>query len=447
MKKILLFLAMILMIFGCGEDKKQEQPAQQNQTPPQAEAPAQPKAGSNRYSPVVDAVKKIENSVVNIRTEKLVRTSVGPFGRETLHGENYLNDFFGYDRTYKTQSLGSGFIVRTDGTIITNYHVIESATKIYVITTDNKSYEARLVGGDKILDIAVLKIISGGKFPAVKIGDSDGAMLGETVIAMGNPYGLNSSITTGVISSVKRIINIGNGYSLYIQTDALINPGNSGGPLINLDGEVIGINSAVVQEAQGIGFSIPINTAMRVLPEILQSGKVTAGYMGFSARELKDKDGISLVVTRVEKGSNAEKIGMQAGDRVLQVNGLPISSLLAMSNMLRSYPPSSVVQVVVQRGAKTFKGQILLTDYPNNYGISVLRNTYGLTFTQKDDYLVISSTGISETVQEGDVLVAMNDTEIKDINHLNSYIMDNMGTEIMMTLYRYGQLFRVKFQL
>ncbi|MCD8554230.1 trypsin-like peptidase domain-containing protein [Seleniivibrio sp.] len=447
MKKLLLFIAMILMIFGCGEEKKQGQQTPQEQTTQQAETPAPPKEGSNRYSPVVTAVKNIENSVVNIRTEKLVRTSVGPFGQETPHGENYLNDFFGYDRTYKTQSLGSGFIVRTDGTIITNYHVIESATKIYVITTDNKSYEARLVGGDKILDIAVLKIITAGKFPAVKIGNSDGAMLGETVIAMGNPYGLNSSITTGVVSSVKRILNIGNGYSLYIQTDALINPGNSGGPLINLDGEVIGINSAVVQEAQGIGFSIPINTAVRVLPEILKSGKVTAGYMGFSAKEVKDKNSISLIVTRVEKGSNAEGIGMRSGDRILQVNGLPVSSILAMSNMLRSYPPGSAVQVVVERGAKTFKGQILLTTYPDNYGLSVLRNIYGLTFTQKEDYLTVASTGIADTVHEGDVLVAINDTEIKDINHLNSYIMDNMGTETVMTLYRYGQLFRVKFQL
>jgi S1-C subfamily serine protease len=445
MKKILLFIAMLLMVFGCGQEKKQEQTPQEQ--PSMSVVPQLPKAGSNRYSPVVDAVKKIENSVVNIRTEKLVRTSVGPFGQETLHGENYINDFFGYDRTYKTQSLGSGFIVKEDGTIITNYHVIESATKIYVITTDNKSYEARLVGGDKILDIAVLKIITAGNFPAVKIGDSDQAMLGETVIAMGNPYGLNSSITTGVISSVKRILNIGNGYSLYIQTDALINPGNSGGPLINLDGEVVGINSAVVQEAQGIGFSIPINTAMRVLPEIQKNGKVTAGYMGFTAKEVKDKDGISLIVTRVEKGSNAEHIGMRPDDRILQVNGLPVSSLLAMSNMLRSYPPGAAVQVVVERGAKTFKGQILLTDYPEGYGISVLRNTFGLTFAQKGDHLVISSNGISTTVQEGDLLIAMNDTEIKDAKHLNSYIMDNIGREIVMTLYRYGQLFRVKFQL
>ncbi|WP_415237930.1 S1C family serine protease [Seleniivibrio woodruffii] len=444
MKKLLLLITVMLMIFGCGKEKPEE-----IKTPEQSQssAPAATPQGSNRYSPVVNAIKLIENSVVNIRTEKLIRTSVGPFGQETLHGENYINDFFGQDRVYKTQSLGSGFIVKPDGTIITNYHVIESATKIYVITTDNKSYEARLVGGDKILDIAVLKIIQAGEYPAAKVGNSDNAMLGETVIAMGNPLGLNSSITTGVISSVKRVINIGNGYAMYIQTDALINPGNSGGPLINLDGEVVGINSAMVQEAQGIGFSIPINTAMRVLPEILKNGKVTAGHMGFAAREQKEPDGVSLVVTRVEKGSNAEKIDMKVGDRILQINGYPVSSLLAMSNMLRSYPPGSAIELIVGRGSKTFKGQILLTEYPENYGIDSLKNTYGLIFGKKGNHLIIESRGISTTVQEGDVLMAMNDSEINDIKQLNTYIIDNMGREIVMTLFRYGQLFRVKFQL
>ncbi|MGE4318107.1 MAG: trypsin-like peptidase domain-containing protein [Deferribacterales bacterium] len=438
MKKIILIICVLAMVFGCGKEDKKDSGSLQDSLP----------AGSKRYTPVVDAVKRIEDSVVNIRTEKIITTSIGPSGDETLHGENYINDFFGHNRTYKTQSLGSGFIVEDDGIIITNYHVIESASKIYVLLNDNSVYEAKLLGGDNIIDLAVLKILKADrKFPTAALGDSDKALLGESVIAMGNPYGLNSSITTGVISSVRRIIHIGLGYSVFMQTDALINPGNSGGPLVNMDGEVIGINSAMVQQAQGICFSIPINTAMRILPEILKTGKVRMGYMGISVTETKDDNGIHLVITSVGKDSNAEKIGIKANDIILQVNGIPISSLLAMSNMLRSYPTGAPVSMIIERGTKTFKGQVLMADYPENYGINLLRSNYGLDFAVENNLMTIIKSTESDSVMVGDILVAVNDSEVKSLEELNDFVMDNLGRQITFTIYRKGTLLRLKVQI
>lgn len=275
-------------------------------------------------------------------------------------------------------------MIKSDGTIITNFHVVSKATKIYVMLAGEKTYEASYIGGDEILDIAVLKIKDTAKnYTSAQTGDSDDIMLGETVIAMGNPYGLNSSITTGIVSSTSRVINVGNGYSVFLQTDALINPGNSGGPLVNLDGEVIGINTAIFKEAQGIGFSIPINTVLRVLPEIMEYGKVRMGYMGFTIEEHKNKENVKLLVTRVERKSNANYIGIETGDEILEVAGIPVSSLQAMSNMLRSYPPGSNVSVAIKRGQKTLKGKIAISDYPENYGISILKNNFGLEFEKK----------------------------------------------------------------
>jgi len=398
---------------------------------------------SNRETPVVKAVRIIDQSVVNIRTEKIV-TRKSPFGEGALN-DNFFNDFFGFSRTYKTQSLGSGVIIKSDGTIITNYHVVSEATKVFVMLPGEQTYEAEYVGGDEILDIAILKIKDAKHpFPPASTGNSDDIMLGETVIAMGNPYGLNSSITTGIVSSTSRVINVGNGYSVFLQTDALINPGNSGGPLVNLDGEVIGINTAIFKEAQGIGFSIPINTVLRVLPEIMKNGKVRMGYMGFSVEERKNEDEVKLMVTRVERKSNANYIGIEVGDQILQVSGIPVASLQAMSNMLRSYPPGSSVTVAIKRGDKTLKGKIAISDYPENYGITVLKNNYGLEFIQKGKFITVNKSSESDFFKTGDILIAVDNVEVKSLESLNHLVMESLGKVVLFSLYRDGALLRVK---
>jgi len=414
-------------------------PAEKNEekTPPQ----------SNRETPVVKAVRKIAGSVVNIRTEKVV-TRQNPFGSNSFFDDSFFNDFFGFNRTYKTQSLGSGVLIKSDGTIITNYHVVKEATKVIVMLSDEVSHEAEYIGGDEILDIAVLKIKDKEKkFQAAVTGDSEGIMLGETVIAMGNPYGLSSSITTGIVSSRTRVINVGNGYSVFLQTDALINPGNSGGPLVNLDGEVIGINTAIFKEAQGIGFSIPINTVLRVLPEIMKNGKVRMGYMGFTVEEQRKDDDVKLVVTRVETKSNANYIGIEEGDQILQISDIPVASLQAMSNMLRSYPPGSNVSVALKRGDKTLRGKIAISDYPDNYGVYVLQKNYGLVFEQKGNFIVINESSRSDFFRPGDIIIAVGENEIKNLTDLNKMIVDNLGKVAILSMYREGTLVRVQLPL
>lgn len=407
---------------------------------PQAEE--QHKPISNRETPVVKAVRKIDKAVVNIRTEKIVQRQ-NPFG-DGMFSDKFFNDFFGLNRTYKTQSLGSGVVIKSDGTIITNYHVVSEATKVLVMMDGDKTYEAEYLGGDEILDIAVLKVKDADhEFPTAVTGDSDEIMLGETVIAMGNPYGLNSSITTGIVSSTSRVINVGNGYTVFIQTDALINPGNSGGPLMNLDGEVIGINTAIFKDAQGIGFSIPINTVLRVLPEILSTGGVRMGYMGFTVQEQRDGDDAHLVVTRVERKSNASYIGIEVGDEIIQVSGIPVSSLQALSNMLRSYPPGSSVTVAIRRGEKTLRGKIAISDYPENYGLTVLKNNYGLGFVQKDNLLVITRISTDTIFRRGDVLVAINNKEVKSLEELDSIVINSLGKTAVFSIYRDKSLIRV----
>lgn len=430
MKRTVYFIAMLLIAFTTACASPSDKDSKQ----------------SNRETPVVKAVRKIDQSVVNIRTEKIVKRQ-NPFG-EGLFNDKFFNDFFGFRRSYKTQSLGSGVVIKSDGTIITNYHVVSEATKVIVMLAGEQTYEAEYIGGDEILDIAVLKVKDANKtFPTAITGDSEDIMLGETVIAMGNPYGLNSSITTGIVSSTNRVINVGNGYSVFLQTDALINPGNSGGPLVNLDGEVIGINTAIFKEAQGIGFSIPINTVLRVLPEIISNGRIRMGYMGFTVTEKRSEDEIKLIVTRVERQSNANHIGIEIGDEILQVAGIPVSSLQALSNMLRSYPPGSSVSVVIQRGDKTLKGKMGISDYPDNYGLSILENNYGLKFAQEGKFIVISEVTGSDFFHTGDILIAIDNQEVKSEQDLNRIIVDSLGEVVMLNIYRDNSLIRVKLPL
>jgi len=436
MNRLITALAIIILTFATACISPADSEANQSNN----------KTHSNRVTPVVEAVKVIEKSIVNIRTEKVV-TRQSPFFGNGIN-DNFFNDFFGFGRTYKTQSLGSGVVIKSDGTIITNYHVVKEATKVFVMLADDKSYEAEYVGGDEILDIAVLKVKdSADKFTAAVTGDSDDIMLGETVVAMGNPYGLSSSITTGIVSSKNRVINVGNGYSVFVQTDALINPGNSGGPLVNLDGEVIGINTAIFKEAQGIGFSIPINTVLRILPEILKKGHVRMGYMGFTVQEVKDENGVRLVVTRVERKSNANYIGIEKGDQILQVSDIPVSSLQAMSNLLRSYPPGSNVSVSIIRGGKTLKGKIAISDYPDDYGVKILKNNYGLTVEQQGKFTVITDIDKDGFFRKGDILIAVGNEEVKNIKDLNKLIINYLGEVAILSIYRDSNLIRVKLPL
>ena len=286
-----------------------------------------------------DLAEKVKPAVVNISTTKTYKGGGGfgsPFGRSPFNGpfgDDFFDRFFGDipQREFKQRSLGSGFIISNDGYIFTNNHVVEKADKILVKVSDDKEYEAKIIGTDAKTDIALIKIKPLNSLPVVEIGDSDKVKVGEWVIAIGNPFGLEQTVTAGIVSAKGRVIGAGP-YDNFIQTDASINPGNSGGPLFSMDGRVIGINTAIVAQGQGIGFAIPINMAKSILADLKTKGKVTRGWLGVSvqdvsadmARNLNYKSRSGAIVSDVVEGDPAALAGIKVYDVVTEINGKAI---------------------------------------------------------------------------------------------------------------------------
>jgi serine protease Do len=292
-----------------------------------------------------DLAEKLKPAVVNISTSKTLRQQGGmqraPFGGghsfdRFFGGDDFFEKFFGDipQREFKQKSLGSGFIISHDGYIFTNNHVVEQADKILVKLSDGeKEYEAKIIGKDVKTDIALIKIKPNKSLTVVEIGDSDKLRVGDWVMAIGNPFGLEQTVTAGIVSAKGRVIGAGP-YDNFIQTDASINPGNSGGPLFSMDGKVIGINTAIVAQGQGIGFAIPINMANRMLPELKTKGEVSRGWLGVSiqdvteeiAKNLKLKEPTGALIAEVFEGDPAAKAGLKSGDVITAVNGRPIKN-------------------------------------------------------------------------------------------------------------------------
>jgi serine protease Do len=318
---------------------------------------AAPETDSLRRSRVVEAVERAGPAVVNISTEQTVVQRPMPFGDPFF--EEFFRDFFDARPRRSTRtSLGSGVIVRGDGTILTNEHVILRGGRIHVTLADGREFDARLVGRDPDADLAVLRIDTGKTLPYIALGTSDDLMIGETVIAIGNPFGLSHTVTTGVVSAVKRSLRTGGRtYTDFIQTDASINPGNSGGPLLNILGELVGINTAIYGPAQGIGFAIPVDRARRVLGDLVSGRKAAPDpnqqawvLLGLQLRAQRG----SLVVTRVRSGSSAERIGIERGDVVLGIDGEALDSLPALGRRLDDVRGDDDVVLSVARGRRRY---------------------------------------------------------------------------------------------
>lgn len=391
-----------------------------------------------RVTPTVKAIQQTEKAVVNIRTEKTVKRQINPF-----FNDPFFEDFFGFNRVYKTQSVGSGFVYTTDGIVVTNHHVIESASSISVILFDGTQYKATLLGADRTLDIAVLKVDTNKSFSAVNLGNSDDVLLGETVIAIGNPYGLNNSVTTGVISNKLRLLKNNYDTTLYIQTDTLINPGHSGGPLINLDGEVIGINSAIYKEAQGIGFSIPINTFKRVVDNLIQFGEVKKSYSGLTVEE-RDT---GLVISKVNKKSAAYRNGIRKNDRILSLNHIPIGSKKAFDHILYSYPPGNNISVLIHRNGQQVEKTLPLTQFPHRFGIKHIKQKFGLVFREHKDFIEVQKSSIPAYIKKEDILIAINQTELNSLSDLNQILTEQYQRQVVFTLFRDGRVFKLKLEL
>jgi serine protease Do len=282
-----------------------------------------------------------------------------PFGPQDPFDE-FFNNFFGrMPKEQKRKSLGSGFIVSPDGYILTNNHVVEKADEVTVTLLDKEEFKAKVVGTDPKTDIALIKIDAKKKLTYVELGDSDKLDVGEWVVAIGNPFGLGHTVTAGIVSAKGRIIGSGP-YDDFIQTDASINPGNSGGPLFNLKGEVVGINTAIVQGGQGIGFATPIRLAKAVLGQLKEKGKVTRGWLGVYIQRLTPEAAENLgisgrqgaLVSDVTTGGPAEKAGIRSGDVIVAFNGKEIRDEHDLPQAVASMTPGKTVDVRLLREGK-----------------------------------------------------------------------------------------------
>ncbi|HOE16008.1 MAG TPA: DegQ family serine endoprotease [Syntrophorhabdaceae bacterium] len=327
-----------------------------------------------------DLVNQVKPSIVNISTTTVIKGQtmqdrfmgpgqVNPF--KDFFGEDFFDKFFGNSprREFKQRSLGSGLIIDREGYILTNNHVIEKAQTIKVKLSDEKEYDATVIGRDQKTDIALIKISAKQSLPAATFGDSDKLAVGDWVVAIGNPFGLEHTVTAGIVSAKGRVIGAGP-YDDFIQTDASINPGNSGGPLLNLKGEVVGINTAIVSGGQGIGFAIPINVAKDMLPQLKTKGKVARGWMGVVIQkvtpEIAKNFGLTesegALVADVMEGSPAEKAGIKRGDVIVSYNGKKVKDNDQLPRLVGATEVGKKVKVGLIREGKQIEVEIAIAE-------------------------------------------------------------------------------------
>src|SRR5713101_5675404 len=330
----------------------------------------------------VSVADRATPSVVNVSVK--AKKSASAEGAPSPETEQRFREFFGpefYERFFKRRgprqeperAAGSGVIVDGRGYILTNHHVIENADEIEVRLSDDRKFPAKLVGRDSKTDLAVLKIEPAGTaLPVAALGDSDKLRIGQWAIAIGNPFGLDRTVTVGIISATGRTrVGVAT-YEAFIQTDASINPGNSGGPLLNLDGRVIGINTAIVSSGQGIGFAIPINMAREVMTQLIAKGRVVRGWLGISIQDLTDElaagFGVSgkrgVLVADVRKDGTAEAAGMNAGDIIVELGGAPIKEVTELQKRVAAIVPGRAAALTVLRDRKPTKLTVKIGEQP-----------------------------------------------------------------------------------
>ncbi|HEY7556441.1 MAG TPA: DegQ family serine endoprotease [Candidatus Binatia bacterium] len=423
----------------------------------------------------VSLVKKIGPSVVNIATTQVRRPAQGspaPFGGDQRFNE-FWERFFGGQLPRSPQrqrGLGSGFIIDSDGTIITNHHVVDGAEKIVVTLADGKSFDAKVLGSDQKSDIAIVKIDANQRLTAAALGDSDQLDVGEWVMAIGNPFGLDNTVTTGIVSAKGRHIGAGP-YDSFIQTDASINPGNSGGPLVNLRGEVVGINTAIFSQSGGnigIGFAIPVNLARELVPQLKDNGKIVRGYLGVTIQKvtadiaatmgLKNEGG--ALVAEVAEGGPAERSGIKAGDVIVEFNGKLIKDSVELPLEVARVAPGKTVQVKILRDSKQSSiavqidqlkdSEVVAESRQDDFGMTVQPVTSAIAQSlglERAEGLLVSSVQPGSAADEaglrrGDVITQINRSTVRDLADYKREIARAEGKSILFLVKRdKGSLF------
>jgi len=364
------FVAGIMFTGGCYFARDFLSAKQGSQLGVQANADSLPGTGPDA---VADVVSRAGQAVVKISTKKNSSQTIDP-----LFNDPFFRQFFSIPFSSRQQEdgLGSGFIISKDGFILTNEHVIDGANEISVTVAGfDKSFVAKVVGSDYDLDLALLKINAESDLPFLNLGNSDQIRVGNWVIAIGNPYGLDHTVTTGVISAKGRPINVGDRqYENLLQTDASINPGNSGGPLLNLQGEVIGINTAINAQAQGIGFAIPTSTVQRVLEDLKNSESSVRPWIGVQVRPVDEESARYLGLTKAEgalvagviAGSPAQKAGLRQWDVVVEFNGVKINNADELVAAIKAAQVGQRVKVLVVRNRQLNSVNITIAEKPRN---------------------------------------------------------------------------------
>ena len=408
-----------------------------------------------RRNEVVAVVEKVAPAVVNISAEQTVR-------RQPNFFDQFFGEFDAGPRRDKTKSLGSGTIINGSGVILTNDHVVSGASKIVATTKSGQEYECEIVGADQENDLAVLRIRGAkGGLPTIPMGTSSDLMIGETVVAIGNPFGLSNTVTAGVVSAVGRSVpeeNSEHVFTDFIQTDASINPGNSGGPLLNIDGQLIGINTAIVGGASGIGFAIPIDRAKRIVDDLLHYGSVRPVWIGVRGRTAMSKvagDGkpLGYRVTYVEPGSPAARAGLAKNDVIVGIDGRPIESKNDLDTILSSVTPGKLIAVSVRAGAGEKKLPLRVSEPPAGLWARVLRDEIGIEVAPSRGALRITRVGRGSAADRaglapGDYLVGLNGDDVRSEKDAEAVLnRDFNRTTLLMTVARGAWQYTLTFPL
>jgi len=421
-----------------------------------------------------DLAEKVRPGVVNIQVVKKVKNAgfAAPHGfRGPFGGRDPFEDFFGpfsegdQPRGFEQRGVGSGVVMSQDGYILTNNHVIEGADKIKVKFADGKECSAKVVGRDPKTDLALIKIEGAASLHPLTLGNSEGLKVGSWVVAIGSPFGLEQTVTVGIVSAKGRVIGSGP-YDNFIQTDASINPGNSGGPLVNMNGEVVGINTAIIPNAQGIGFAIPINMATEIVPQLQKNGHVTRGWLGVSIQEVTpelaksfglDKNKGALVA-EVFKASPAEKAGIEQGDIILALNGKEIAESKELSRMMAATPVGDKVALNVLRNGKTITCQVKAGEMEEKdvAAKDTPRESLGLTVQEitpdiaqelgleKAGGVVVAgvepgSPASDAGIQPGDVIQGVNQKPVRDVDDFAAQIKKAGKQDNILLLIKRGR--------